>query len=336
MEEKLSAFLRNQMSAATDLAIRGLQRRPGGASRESWAFDVVWRENGTELRRSCILRRDPTGSVMEGHQTNRSFEFRILKALESTSVPAPKAYWLDDAGKWLERPALIMERVSGQPTPVGTFPAGESEELRAKIGAQFVPILAELHRTDWRALGLDFLGASRVGVESAARQVDLWEMAYRKDRLEVHPILDETFGWLRRNLPATDRIVLVHGDYRSGNYLYDETGRITAMLDWETAHLGDPMEDLGWASMKFWNGGGLAVGLMPRAELLRRYEKESGKPVDEKRVFFYEVLGNAKMATIALTGTRAFCQGTTAHMIHGILGLLVPRLLEDLVDQLRL
>ena len=161
-------------------------------------------------------------------------------------------------------------------------------------------------------------------------------MAYRKDRLEAHPILEETFGWLWRNLPATDRIVLVHGDYRSGNYLYDDTGRITAILDWETAHLGDPMEDLGWASMKFWNGGGLAVGLMPRAELLRRYEKESGKPVDEKRVFFYEILGNAKMATICLTGTRAFCQGTTAHLLHGILGLLVPRLLEDLVDQLRL
>jgi aminoglycoside phosphotransferase (APT) family kinase protein len=336
MEEKLSAFLKNQMSAAADLAIRGLQRRPGGASRESWAFEVAWRENGKELSRSCILRRDPTRSLMEGHQTNRSFEFLVLKALESTPVPAPKAYWLDGAGKWLERPALIMERVSGQPTPAATFPASESPELRAKISAQFVPILAELHRTDWRALGLDFLGAPSVGVEPAARQVELWEMAYRKDRLEAHPILEETFGWLWRNLPATDRIVLVHGDYRSGNYLYDDTGRITAILDWETAHLGDPMEDLGWASMKFWNGAGLVVGLMPRAELLRRYEQESGKPVDEERVFFYEVLGNAKMATIALTGVRAFCQGTTPHMIHGILGLLVPRLLEDLVDQLRL
>jgi len=336
MEEKLSAFLKSQMSAATDLAIRGLQRRPGGASRESWAFEASWRENGKELSRSCILRRDPTGSVMEGHQSNRSFEFRVLKALESTPVPAPKAYWLDSDGKWLERPALIMERVSGQPTPVPTFPAAESQDLRAKIGAQFVPILAELHRTDWQALGLGCLGAPSVGVESAARQVELWEMAYRKDRLEVHPILEETFGWLRRNLPATDRIALVHGDYRSGNYLYDETGRITAMLDWETAHLGDPMEDLGWASMKFWNGGGLAVGLMPRAELLRRYENESGKPVDEKKVFFYEVLGNAKMAAIALTGARAFSEGTTPHMIHGIMGLLVPRILEDLVDQLRL
>jgi aminoglycoside phosphotransferase (APT) family kinase protein len=335
MEEKLSAFLKNQMPAAADLAIRGLQRRPGGASRESWAFEVAWRENRKDFSRSCILRRDPMGSVMEGEQTNRSLEFRVLKALESTPVPAPKAYWLDSAGKWLERPSLIMELVGGQPTPDPTFPAGESAELRAKIGARFVTILAELHRADWQALDLAFLGAPSVGTEPAARQVDLWEMAYR-NRLEVHPILEETFCWLRRNLPATDRIALVHGDYRSGNYLYDETGRITAMLDWETAHLGDPMEDLGWASMKFWNGGGLSVGLMPRAELLRRYENESGKPVDEKRVFFYEVLGNAKMAAIALTGARAFSEGTTSHMLHGIMGLLVPRLLGDLVDQLRL
>jgi aminoglycoside phosphotransferase (APT) family kinase protein len=86
MEEKLSAFLKNQMPVAADLAIRGLQRRPGGASRESWAFEVAWRENGKEFNRSCILRRDPTGSVMEGEQTNRSLEFRVLKALESTPV----------------------------------------------------------------------------------------------------------------------------------------------------------------------------------------------------------------------------------------------------------
>ncbi len=104
MEEKLSAFLKNQMPAAADLSIRGLQRRPGGGSRESWAFEVAWRENGKEFNRSCILRRDPTGSVMEGEQTNRSLEFRVLKALESTPVPAPKAYWLDSEGKWLERP----------------------------------------------------------------------------------------------------------------------------------------------------------------------------------------------------------------------------------------
>jgi len=336
MYERLCAFLKSQIPAATELAVRGLERKPGGASRETWAFDVAWRENEEPLSRRCILRRDPPASLLDSDQTDRSFEFRVLKALESTALPAPRAYWLDRSGAWLERPSLIMQRIGGQPTPVPTFPPSENSELRAKIAAQFVPILAELHRTDWKALGLDFLGVPSIGKEAAAKQVAVWEAVYRKNQLEVHPILDEAFAWLRRNLPSTDRISLVHGDYRSGNYLYDEAGRITAILDWEVAHLGDPMEDLGWASMKFWRGDGLAVGLLPRNELLHRYEQEGGDPVDDKRVFFYEVLGNAKMAAIALTGARAFSRGASSHMIHGIVGLTVPRLLEDLVGQLGL
>src|SRR4029077_9403192 len=116
---------------------------------------------------------------------------------------------------------------------------------------------------------------------------------------------------LEAHIPSTDRITLVHGDYRSGNYLFTDDGTLTAMLDWEMAHLGDAMEDLGWACMKFWSGRGLTVGLTTRADLLARYEHASGIPVDAARVTFYEILGTVKMAVIALTGIRSFCDGKT-------------------------
>jgi aminoglycoside phosphotransferase (APT) family kinase protein len=336
MEEKLRAFLSSQMPEATEVAIRNLERRPGGASRESWSFDVAWKQDGSSIERRCILRRDPARSLLEADKTDRSQEFRILQAMDSAHIPVPRPYWLDTDGRWLERPSLIMERMDGQPTPLPTYPPSGDPAVREKLAMQFVEILARIHRADWRQLGLAFLGVPGAGEAGARRQVALWDDTYRKNRLEPIPILDEAFRWLRANLPSTDRITLVHGDYRSGNYLYDEAGRITAMLDWEVAHLGDPMEDLGWACMKFWNGGVLAVGLMDRDELLRRYEERSAITVDEKSVFFYEVLGNVKMATIALTGVRAFCEGTTSHLLLGMLGFVVPRLLADLVDQIAL
>jgi aminoglycoside phosphotransferase (APT) family kinase protein len=163
-----------------------------------------------------------------------------------------------------------------------------------------------------------------------------WHRIYTQDRLETSPILEEAFAWLAANLPDCDDITLVHGDYRSGNYLFTDDGTITAMLDWEMVHLGDPMEDLGWACMKFWSGRGLAVGLTPRHELLQRYASAGGIEVDERRVVFYEVLGTVKMTVIALTGVRTFCEGKTREVSLPLVGFLIPRLLRDLSEQLAL
>jgi aminoglycoside phosphotransferase (APT) family kinase protein len=159
---------------------------------------------------------------------------------------------------------------------------------------------------------------------------------YERDRMGEHyPILDAAFAWLKANPVVSDRVVIVHGDYRSGNYLYDENG-IIAMLDWEMAHLGDPMEDLGWASMMFWGRDEFAGGLMEREAFYRLYESKTGHRVDRERLFFYQVLGNAKMAVICLTGIRDFVERRTSDAVMPFLELLIPRLFEDLATQLRL
>ena len=129
---------------------------------------------------------------------------------------------------------------------------------------------------------------------------------------------------------VADRITIVHGDFRAGNFLFDDTGFIT-MLDWEMTHLGDPLEDLGWSSMRLWGHGNLAGGLIEREEYLKLYEQKSGAVVDRKRLFFYQVLGNAKMAVICLTGIRDFAEGRTADPTMVILlNMVLPILLEDL------
>ncbi len=189
---------------------------------------------------------------------------------------------------------------------------------------------------DYRECGLEILGAPKNLEDPARIQTAHWNDIYERDRMdEPYPILTAAFAWLKANPVVSDRIVIVHGDYRSGNYLYDENG-IIAMLDWEMAHLGDPMEDLGWASMMFWGRDEFAGGLMEREEFYRLYEAKTGNPIDRQRLFFYQVLGNAKMAVICLTGIRDFVERRTSDAVMPFLELLLPQLLGDLANQLQL
>lgn len=332
MTEQLADFLRAQMPGVHDLVVTDLERKSGGASRETWAFTAHWTHDGTSSGGDFILRRDPTGSLLE---SDRAREFHVLRALEGSAVPVPRMHWLDLDGKWLERPFFIMERVAGS-APVGTFPAGYPPAVQVRVTEQFVDILARIHRLDWRAYRFDFLGVPGPGTDAARTQVAHWHRIYQQESMEPSPILEEAFAWLSTHLPATDLVTLVHGDFRSGNYLFTDDGTVTAMLDWEMVHLGDPMEDLGWACMPFWSGRGLVVGLTTRSDLLTRYERASGIPVAEDRVFFYEVLGTVKMAVIALTGVRSFCDGKTRDTSMPLVGFLLPHLLRDLTVLLNL
>jgi aminoglycoside phosphotransferase (APT) family kinase protein len=268
LTEQLQDFIAKQLSEAQDLVVSNLARMSGGASRETWTFDVAWRENGERIESACVLRRDPPLSLLEaGLTTDRSFEFRTVRALEDLPIPLPRMYWLDAEGKALGRPSLIMERMAGQPSPPA-FPPGMEAAFRDRIAGQFIDILAHVHQVDWRARGLDFLGVPGPGRDAALRQVRLWKDVYDRRRPEPLPVIAAALGWLEANAPEADRITLVHGDFRTGNFLFEDPPSITAMLDWELAHLGDPMEDVGWASMKFWSGAGLgrtdrAGGVLP-------------------------------------------------------------------------
>lgn len=327
MIDRLAAFLSARIGAAVQVV--DLARKSGGGSRETWLFDAEWLEAGKPRRRSLVLRRDPPASLLE---SDREREFRLLECLHGSGIPVPKVEWFERSPEWLERPFFVMERAPGVPTPP-TFPSAGDPAQREHAARDFVAILARIHRLDWAALGLGFLP----GVEErppAKVQLEVWRRIYAQERLAHEPLLELAFRRLESALPATDRVTLVHGDFRSGNYLIDAAGHITAMLDWEMAHLGDPMEDLGWACMKFWSGGGRVCGLLERREFFGRYEAASGIPVDATRVAFYELLGNVKMAIICMTGMRSFTEGRSSDAVLGLVGLMIPRLLDEIAVQL--
>jgi len=334
VEDAIRDYLKFKMPKAENISIDNLEKVVGGSSRETISFEAQWIEEGRKISRSLVIRRDPIASLLE---TERELEYRVLQSLAPTPVPVPKTYWLEPDERWLERPFCVMEKMPGSPVPmssrVGLF-APEDPALRAKIAKQWVEILGHIHTIDWKALGLSFLGVPELGTDCASREIDKWEMVIDKHKLEQQPILTEALLWLKSNKPEAERITLVHGDFKQDNLLF-ENEKITAFLDWEMAHLGDPMEDLGWTCVGFWRQDThLTCGLIEKEELFRYYEELTGIKVDERKVFFYQMLGCVKMAAIILTGVRSLSDGRSRDIVLGLLGFMELKLEDEIANLL--
>ncbi len=328
-ESHLIAYLRTRLTGASEIAVSGIARIPGGASRETWTFDATWSENGATIERGFIVRRDPTGSLLE---TDRDVEFRIYQAMAAAGVPVPPMYWIEPDGATLERPFFVMGRVAGQANAAALLsPAYPGS--RDEIARQKADILARIHRADWRGLGVeDFLGPAPAVEASAQTEIDRWERIMRQDALEPQPVLELALRWLKRNKPVAPAISVIHGDYRTGNFLFDDRN-ITSILDWEMVHLGDPMEDVGWLCGRSWRQGTtLPGGLVERGRFFELYEEAGGFPVDRKAVHFWEVLGNVKLAVIFLTGGRSFVEAKTSDLILAMTTRMIPGIEREAMD----
>src|SRR5215472_13968526 len=198
-----------------------------------------------------------------------------------------------------------MERLPGEvpipaPKPDGSGPLDSA--TRAALTPQVIAALARLHAIDWRARGLAFLGAPRKGNEAALRELARWQARIEAARLPVPAVMQEALGWLRRHAPATDDTTLVHGDFRLGNWLLEETSagvRLSGILDWELVHLGDPLEDVAWCTSELWRGGtAFASGVMSPEEFVERWAGATGRAPDAEHLHFYRVLAVVKMIAI--------------------------------------
>ena len=297
MRTALAAWLADEVGGP--VVIDGLTRTSAGFSRENWVFDGIW--NGE--RHHLIARRDPVGSVLN---TDRRVEAGMLRALADTDVRAPTLRWADPDGTRLGRPTLVMDLAQGVCDGFvlnGGLPLGERVELAERIYDQ----LATIHLVDWRQLGL--AGAlSDPGPAAALAAVDHWESELRRVQLEPEPELAFVLDWLRRAAPTSEVTTIVHGDFKPGNVLL-QGGQVTAVLDWETVHLGDPHEDLGWVTNPLRQGEHRIPGAWEPQDLLDRWAKHTGLTVDAGAVRWWQVLANVKLSVIVLTGLHAFVDG---------------------------
>lgn len=307
VEAGLRSLIAAEVPDAADVEITDLRRTSSGYSRENWPFDVSWRDgSGSRSTRRLILRRDPVGSVLE---TDRRVEFGVLKALEGSAVPAPHGVWLDGDGRHLGRPSVVMERLDGV-CDWFVLSGGSSmlpEDERVALAGRLADMLARIHQVDWRGAHLDDV-VPDPGADPAAAAIAEWEAVLHRQQLEPQPELELVVSWLYEHRTPAQATVLVHADYKPGNVLLHGSD-IVAVLDWELAHLGDPMEDIGWITNPLRAREHQIPGRWERNEIYRRYEAASGFTVDERQVHFWNVFANFKLATISLTGARTAIEG---------------------------
>jgi aminoglycoside phosphotransferase (APT) family kinase protein len=323
----LAGALRTYLSRNWDTAVEivGLARIAGGASRETWRFDAL--VDGAV--RPLILRRDPGGSLIE---TERALEFSALKTVYGR-LPVPEPLILESGGRELERPFFIMARIDGGlvPSPIQPDPYGEHA---AAIGAQFFGRLGDLAAIALAGTAIAAV-APRPGPDECWRvALDHWAGVIDADERHPQPVVRAAIRRLRANPPPrAGRVAIVHGDYRSGNFLHDGTGNILALLDWEMAHLGDPLEDLAWAIDPLWghDDPDRVAGMLPRASAIAVWERHSGLNADPLALAWWSLFAAVKGMAIWTSAAREFVDGGLSDPVLAFSGWYIARRHEEIL-----
>lgn len=310
----LRGLLREQVEGEVDIS--DPRWFTGGVSKIQMGFTLTWDAPGRgRCRDRMVVRMDPAESL---NTTSRVREFELLRAFAGV-IPVPQTYWVDGDGRHFPEPALVYAFAEGVSKPTGTS-SGQvtglgtvfGPRLRELLAPQFMDHLVRIHTFDPAHATLTSLDQPRPGSADAA----LWQLnrarrVWEEDRGEDYALVEVAANWLERNLPPVDRLSIVHGDFRSGNFLFDEaTGVINAWLDWERGHLGDRHRDLAWTTQltfgHFDTGSDrsryLVCGLIPLDEFYDRYSEASGLSVDPGRLRYYQIL-NCYQIIVALLGT---------------------------------
>jgi aminoglycoside phosphotransferase (APT) family kinase protein len=291
-------------------AVTGLAPMLGGASRETWAFEL----DGHAL----VLRRDPPGALRGGAMER---EAGLLRAARAAGVPVPEVLAASDDPTGLGAAWLVMTRLEGETIARRILRDEVYADARPGLTGQLATGLAALH-TGVEPVGLpeedDVLASLRALLDSAS---------------EPHPALELGLRHLEATRPVPVGRSVVHGDFRLGNVMVDAHG-LVGVLDWELAHIGDPAEDLGWLCVRSWRfGGPLPVaGIGSREELLSAYAAAGGPVVDLPTLLWWEAYGTLRWGVICVQQAATHLSGAMRSVELAAIGRRVCEVELDLLD----
>jgi aminoglycoside phosphotransferase (APT) family kinase protein len=320
-EELLARCVAAWCAGATGIA--NAARLSGGASQETWSFDIVHPDGDI----GAILRRAPVGyGAAPDRAAGLGAEAVLMQQAYAAGIPSPRVMHVlspaDELGT-----GFIMGRVDGETIPRKILRGEKFAAARPKLARQLGGVLAKIH-----ALGLPQLPELRR--MTAASEIGELERDYRSLNWP-RPVFDLALRWLRDNDPGpSPEVTLVHGDFRHGNLIIGPDG-VRAVLDWELAHFGDPMEDLGWICVNSWRFGEIdkpVGGFGSREDLFAGYEAEARR-VDPARVHFWEVMGTLRWGVMCCGMMQRFRSGPDHSMERAMIG---RRSSETEIDLLRL
>jgi aminoglycoside phosphotransferase (APT) family kinase protein len=313
--ERLGEIVGTSLGARVD--IEDLTRLPGGASKETWSF-AARRPDG-EVRR-FVLRTDRAGSFA----STMALEAALFGAAERCGVPVPRVVASGDDTDGLERAFLVIDFVDGETIPRRILRDDAFREARAAMAGQCGRILADVHRIPPAEVpGLP----TGDPLEQLRRQ--LAQLG------QPHPAFELGLLWLDQTQPPRSAERVVHGDFRNGNLIVGADG-IRAVLDWELAHLGDPIEDLGWLCVKAWRFGSPhpVGGFGPIDELVRAYQEAGGGSVDEAELHWWIVFGTLRWGIICIAQTMTHLTGVVRSVELAAIGRRVCEVESDLLELL--
>ena len=321
IEAQLGRGVASWCPGATGVA--GASRLSGGASQETWSFDILHPDGPI----GAILRRAPQGyGAAPTRAAGLAAEAALMRLAHDAGVPSPRVLHVlapqDDLGT-----GFIMERVDGETIPRKILRDPQFARARPQLARQLGEILAGIH-------GLPPSQLPELRRMTAAKEIADLEREYRGFDWP-RPVFELALRWLRARDPGpAEQVTLVHGDFRHGNLIIGPDG-VRAVLDWELAHLGDPMEDLGWVCVNSWRFGEIdkpVGGFGSREELFAGYEA-AGRRVDPERVMFWEVMGTLRWGVMCCGMMQRFRTGPDHSMERAMIG---RRSSETEIDLLRL
>ena len=278
----------------------------GGASKEAWAVDLA---DGTEL----LVRRASVGVIHRDTLTLEQ-EFRVLEAAVAAGVAAPRpVQYLGDVDG---HEAFAMERVRGE-----TIGRRIVRDPPNALPVQLAEQLARIHRIE----PLDFLPR----VDAIARFYDELDSIG-----EPHPAIEYGLAWVRERIAPPAAATFCHGDFRVGNLAVDADG-LVSVLDWEFAHVGDPVGDVAWPIVRAWRFGADQRRLGGVGEVepyLERYNELTGRGVTLEELDVWEVFGNVKWAIGCLTQCRRHLSGQDRSVEYAVLGRMAAEMEYELLD----
>jgi aminoglycoside phosphotransferase (APT) family kinase protein len=291
-----------------------LRRLSSGASRETFALS-------TRSRGALVLQIARKGGKLVESPPQAALLAAAAEA--GVSVPVVVAHGADD--EVLGPSWTVAEALAGSTDP-GAILAGEDVPDPRQLIDDLAGALASIHR-----MPADL--AAVPAVEDPLAPLREWH-----DRLgEPHPAFELAFRALESQRPPPTRTTLVHGDFRMGNLMMD-SGGLTGVLDWELAHVGDPIEDLGWLCVPAWRflrPDRPAAGLGTREELLDAYKRHAGIAVDPAALRWWELAGTLRWGVICVMQAFTHLSGAMRSVEHAVIGRRACEVEWDLLELLR-
>ncbi len=303
-----------------------LQRLTAGASQQSWLFSTV----ADSLRRDFVLRRMPETSPLLDGAIGPEREAAAITAAGGAGVPVPMIRYVLSPGDGLGR-GFISDRVEGETIPRKILRDAAFAALRPRLAAECGTMLARLH-------GTDIAGLSDLPYVPPRAKLERLRALYR--RLGIRrPVFEAAFRWLEDHMPSYDPArppTLVHGDFRLGNLIVSPLG-VAAVLDWEMAHIGDPVEDLGWLTVNSWRFGNRALvvgGFGREADMLAAYAAAGGPPVQPGAIAFWRIFGSLNWGIGCLEMSLPASAGAVPSVERAMIGRRSSETEIDILDEL--